>query len=226
MQLKALTPDSILFDLDGTLWDATQAIADGWKIVLSEHPDVIPSEPITLECVRYYMGLTNEELGAILFPEFNPDGQMKMMRASCALENKVLGEKGGILYPNVLETLAVLSKKLPLFIVSNCQCGYIECFLHANGGAPYITDHLCSDETKLEKAENIRLLTERHGLKSPVMVGDTTSDSIAAEKAGIPFIYAKYGFGEQFGRGRVSDYQYSIEGIQELTALVSHRNDR
>jgi phosphoglycolate phosphatase len=106
-----------------------------------------------------------------------------------------------------------------LFIVSNCQCGYIECFLGANGGAPFITDHLCADDTKREKAENIRILVERYGLKSPVLVGDTTSDSIAAEKAGIPFIYAKYGFGEQFGRGRVKDYRFFIDSFEELTVL-------
>jgi len=220
MDLKNLNTDGILFDLDGTLWDATQAIANGWKIVLAEHPDVIPSEPIDLACIRYYMGLTNEELGAILFPELSSEDQMKMMRASCALENQVLSENGGILYPGVLDTLSYLSAKVPLFIVSNCQCGYIECFLTANGGAPYITDHICSDATKLEKAENIRLLVSRYGLKSPVMVGDTTSDSIAAEKAGIPFIYARYGFGEQFGRGRVKQYKYAIDKIDELKAIV------
>lgn len=220
MNLSVLKPDGIFFDLDGTLWDATQAIADGWKIVLAEHPDVTPSEPITLECIRYYMGLTNEELGAILFPQLSSAGQMAMMRASCALENQVLGEKGGILYPKALEILEYLSAKVPLFIVSNCQSGYIECFLKANGGAPFITDYLCSDDTGKEKAENIRILKERYGLISPVLVGDTTSDSMAASKAGIPFVYAKYGFGEQFGRGKVEDYRYSVETPGELMALA------
>ena len=145
---------------------------------------------------------------------------MEMMRASCALENRVLGEKGGVLYPKVLETLAVLSAKIPLFIVSNCQSGYIECFLTANGGASFITDHICSDDTMLEKAENIRILMERHGLKTPVMVGDTTSDSVAAKKNGIPFIYAKYGFGELYGRGKVTDYSYSIDCFDELIRLL------
>jgi phosphoglycolate phosphatase len=220
MNLTSLNPDSILFDLDGTLWDATHVIAESWSMVFHDHPHVTPSEPVTLQCIRYYMGLTNEELGAILFPRLTPADQMKMMRASCENENRILSERGGVLYPNVLETLLELSRKYPLFIVSNCQCGYIEGFLHANGGAPYITDYVCSDETKMEKADNIRLLMSRHGLKSPVRVGDNTSDSIAAEKAGVPFIYAKYGFGEQYDRGRVHHYKYSINTISELTALL------
>ncbi len=220
MNLPDFTPDSILFDLDGTLWDATHAILAAWENVLREHPHVTPAEPITLECIRYYMGLTNEELGAILFPQFDGVGQMKMMRASCAYENRFLNEHGGILYPDVIETLAVLAEKFPLFIVSNCQCGYIEGFLGANGGAPYITDYVCADETGLEKAGNIRLMMERHGLVNPVFVGDTTSDSTAAEKAGVPFVYAKYGFGEAFGRGRVTEYRYVIDSFADLCELI------
>ncbi|MBE6599256.1 MAG: HAD family hydrolase [Ruminococcaceae bacterium] len=220
MNLPDFTPDSILFDLDGTLWDATHAILAAWENVLRENPDVTPSEPVTLECIRYYMGLTNEELGAILFPQFDADGQMGMMRQSCAYENKFLGEHGGVLYPNVLQTLEKLSAKYPLFIISNCQCGYIEGFLGANGGAAYIRDYECADNTGLEKAGNIRLMMERHGLVNPVFVGDTTSDSMAAEKAGVPFIYAKYGFGEAFGRGKVTDYTYYIDRFDELAAMI------
>ncbi len=221
MNLPDFTPDSILFDLDGTLWDATHAILAAWQEVFRQRPEVVPAEPVTLECIRYYMGLTNAELGAILFPQLDAEGQLDMMYASCAYENRFLGEHGGILYPMVLETLAHLSTRCPLFIISNCQCGYIEGFLGANGGAPYIEDYECADHTGLEKADNIRLMMERHGLKHPVYVGDTTSDSTAAEKAGIPFIYAKYGFGEAFGRGRVTDYRYHIDAFRELASLIS-----
>ena len=220
MNLTNLTPDSVIFDLDGTLWDATSITMESWPVVLRDHPGVTPAIPITLANIRNHMGLTNEELGAVFFPELSPEEQMKLMRASCAFENKWLAERGGILYPGVLETLERLSRKFPLFIVSNCQCGYIECFLGANKGTPYIRDYECSDNTKMEKSENIRLIMGRNGLKSPVYVGDTTSDSTAAKKAGVPFVYAKYGFGETYGRGRVTDYEYSIDTFTELTAFI------
>lgn len=218
--LTALTPDGILFDLDGTLWDATPVTMESWREVLRDNPGIIPAVPLTLDNIRNYMGLTNEELGAVFFPFLSPAEQMRLMRASCAFENKHLAEHGGVPYPGVMDTLAKLSRKYPLFIVSNCQCGYIECFLGANGAAPYITDYECSDNTKMEKSENIRLIAERNGLKSPIYVGDTTSDSTAAKKADIPFVYAKYGFGEAYGRGRVTDYQYSINSFSELTTLT------
>ncbi|MNR54842.1 Phosphoglycolate phosphatase [compost metagenome] len=54
---------------------------------------------------------------------------------------------------------------------------------------------------------------DRNNLSSPVYVGDTEGDLKAARYAGIPFVFASYGFGE------VSDYDYiinSFEGLLEL----------
>lgn len=31
--------DALIFDLDGTLWDSTYAVADIWNTVLEEHED-------------------------------------------------------------------------------------------------------------------------------------------------------------------------------------------
>lgn len=221
MNLSRLCPDGILFDLDGTLWDATAATEEAWREVLRRHPDVAPAVPLTRDGVCRYMGLTNEELGAIFFPD-RPDGErMRLMRESCDLENRILAKRGGALFPDVLKTLSALAGRFPLFIVSNCQCGYIENFLTANGGAPYIRDYECSDRTKMEKADNIRLIMERNGLRAPIYVGDTTSDSAAAEKVGTPFVYARYGFGERYGRGKVENFVYFIDAVNELAVLLS-----
>ena len=48
---------------------------------------------------------------------------------------------------------------------------------------------------KKEKGENIRLIMERNQLERAVYIGDTQGDLDASHAAGIPFIYAAYGFG-------------------------------
>ena len=32
--------DSIIFDVDGTIWDSTQSVADSWNIAIKEHSDL------------------------------------------------------------------------------------------------------------------------------------------------------------------------------------------
>lgn len=100
-----------------------------------------------------------------------------------------------ICYPKVSQTIRELAGKLPVFIVSNCQAGYIEMFLEKTGLADCITDFECFGNNGKSKGENIRLVAERNGLKTPVYVGDTQGDCDASAEAGVAFVYAKYGFG-------------------------------
>ena len=189
-----MTWDAILFDLDGTLWDATHVTAKIWPGVLANHPEI--HKTIDLETVQSYMGHTNEELAEILFPELPFEKGYALMLEACEMENKLLSEEGGRLFPALGETLAALVQDYPLGIVSNCQSGYIEVFLAYHGFSSLFRDHICSGDTHLEKWENIRSLCDRNGYRNPVYIGDTLSDASAAAKAGIDFLWASYGFGE------------------------------
>ena len=91
--------------------------------------------------------------------------------------------------------LAALSARCPLFLVSNCQDGYIEAFFQAHGLGRYFTDYENPGRTGLPKADNIALVAERNGLRRPLYIGDTQGDYDAASKAGVPFLHAAYGFG-------------------------------
>jgi len=66
----------------------------------------------------------------------------------------------------------------------------------------------------LTKGENIKLIIERNNLINPVYVGDTDGDLKASRFAGIPFIYAQYGFGE------ANEYDYMINSFEELLKLL------
>ena len=115
----------------------------------------------------------------------------------------------GDLYEGVVETIRKLAEKYPLFIVSNCQCGYIEVMIESSGIGPFIRDHLCFGETGTPKSETIRALMDRNDLKDVVYVGDTQGDADACRDAGVPFVFAEYGFGDvpdaETRIGRISD---------------------
>ena len=67
----------------------------------------------------------------------------------------------------------------------------------------------------LSKGENIRLVCRRNGLERAWFIGDTVSDAAAAAEAGLPFIFAAYGF------GAVPEAAYRIEMIGDLPALLA-----
>ena len=186
--------DSIIFDVDGTIWDSTQSVADSWNKAIREHSDLdLTLDPVSLSRV---FGKTMTEIADALFPALDTEARMKLLDACYAEENRYLEDHPGLLYDGVAGTIRNLSLRYPLYIVSNCQCGYIEVMLKTSGLAPYIKDHLCFGETLRPKGETIRLLMEKNGLKSPVYVGDTQGDADACKTAGIPFIFAEYGFGD------------------------------
>ena len=186
--------DSILFDLDGTLWDATHVTAKIWPTVLAHHPEVHRS--ITEADVQAHMGRTNEELASLLFPDLPYDKAYGLMMESCAVENELLRTNGGRLYPDIPRVLAALTVEYPLFIVSNCQAGYIEAFLSYHRLGKYFRDHISSGDTGKKKADNIRFLRDKHNLQSSLYVGDTRFDEEAARASGCDFCYVTWGFGD------------------------------
>lgn len=204
--------DSIIFDVDGTLWDSTKSVAESWNKAIREHSSLnLTLEPVSLSRV---FGKTMTEIADALFPDLSVKERMELLDVCFDEENRYLEDHPGILYPDVVRTIKELSLSCPLYIVSNCQCGYIEVMLRTTGLAPYIRDHLCFGETQVPKCETIRLLIERNNLQSPVYVGDTQGDADSCKTAGIPFIFAEYGFGD------VPDAQTRIHTFSDLTKLL------
>ena len=184
----------IIFDVDGTLWDSTGIVAEAWSdyLIHTEHMDTDVS-------AKRLMGLFGQllpDIAKALFPELPEAEQLRIIDGCCQAEHEALLRKCAPLYPDLEETLKILSSRFPLFIVSNCQAGYIEVFLKSTGFGHYFKGHLCPGDTGMAKAENIMKIREDNNLSDPVYIGDTIGDFNACQKAGVPFIFAEYGFGQ------------------------------
>ena len=83
------------------------------------------------------------------------------------------------------------------------------------GLTPYIQGHLCFGDTGTEKGETIRRLMEAHGITSAAYIGDTQGDLDAARQAGIPFVFAAYGFGNP------ESWEAKIETPEQLLQLFA-----
>ncbi|WP_409251290.1 HAD family hydrolase [Bacillus sp. SCS-153A] len=203
--------DSIIFDLDGTLWDPIDSVLIVWNRVLQDNKTNVCE--LKREDFRRTMGLQIQEIGRKLFPDLEENEQKQLLEKCCEAESDYLGINGGQLYDNLEKVLSLLSQKYKLYIVSNCQAGYIEAFYRFHKLDRFFLDYENPGRTGLSKGENIQLVMERNNLSSPVYVGDTEGDRQAAIYAGIPFVYAEYGF------GKVEDYDYVIKDLEGLIPL-------
>jgi phosphoglycolate phosphatase len=185
--------DSIIFDLDGTLWDSTNNVAKAWQTA-KEEVDYI-SLYFTQEVIRSITGMTYKAIFEKLLPDLSNEKREAFKAIASKYELEVLHTKGGELYPDLEPTLKYLLTNYKLFIVSNCQSDYIEVFFKISGLEAYFSGHQCYGTKNQPKSENILDIISDHQLTAPVYVGDTMGDYEAAKKAGVPFIFAAYGFG-------------------------------
>ena len=140
--------------------------------------------------------MTYKAIFEVLLPELNETQREEFKAIAAKYEIETLDEKGGELYPQLEFVLGELQARYKLFIVSNCQNDYIETFLNFSQLGHYFLGHQCYGTRNAPKFENILDIVNDHQLKAPVYVGDTMGDFTSAQKAGVPFIFASYGFGK------------------------------
>lgn len=203
----------IIFDLDGTLWDSSEQVVEAWNEVLSRYPDL--NRQITSADMQGYMGKTMYDIAALMLPDTEVQLRNRIMDECCENEHVYLEKHNGTLYPQLEETLTKLKEKgYSLYIVSNCQDGYIQLFLKVNHLEKYFDDIECQGATGKPKSDNISLVVQRNALDKAFYVGDTLLDMQSADKAGVPFIHAAYGFGKP---DRETPKIHSFSELPELT---------
>jgi len=185
--------DSIIFDLDGTLWDSTANVAEAWQAA-KQQVDYIKDD-VTVAHVASIVGMAYDAIFEKLFPYITTEQRNEFKAIAAKSELEFLHSKGGTWYPKLLETLKDLATRYKLFIVSNCQSGYIETFLKMDGLEGIFIGHQCYGTKTQPKWQNIVDVVNDYDLKAPVYVGDTMGDYEASKKANVPFIFAAYGFG-------------------------------
>lgn len=204
--------DSLIFDMDGTLWDADPSYCKIWEYTLDEFG--LGDIKVTREELDRLMGKPVDVLVNTIVT--GPVDRPRFLAALDANEDRLMPTLGGQLYPGVKETIRELARDHKLFMVSNCSPKGAVNFMAFAGLTDCFTDSLTYGQTHAGKDVNIAALVKKYGLRSPLYVGDTQGDADASHKAGVRIAWASYGF------GHISDPDYVIKEFSDLIKLVKN----
>ncbi len=208
---KDIAVDALVFDMDGTLWDAVASYCKVWDTTAARLGVVRP--PVSYDELVSLMGKPLIEIYHCLMDGYDNDTD-RFMALLTEVENELMPKLGGRLYPAVHETLAALQKRVRLFMISNCTGKGLDNFLTINNLKPYFTDWLSYGATGVDKDKNLKTLIDCYNLSRPVYVGDIQRDCDSSHAAGVEFCWASYGFGS------VVDADFTIRAFKELESNV------
>jgi phosphoglycolate phosphatase len=183
---------NIFFDLDGTIWDASESTAIAWTKVFKKWKIncIIFEKDIQSVAGKPYI-----ECLDILAPEVLLHKEMDKILIELAIEEKkMMKEIGGKYYENALATIEKISKEHQLFLVSNCNDWYLKAFLNNSGINNAFKESICFGTFNQNKVANLRYLLNKFNISEGYYIGDTKGDMKAAQEVGLTYIHMKHGF--------------------------------
>ena len=202
-------PDSLIFDMDGTLWDAADTYVASWNEGFkNENVDKI----ISRADLSHMMGWEKRKVLEHVMPDFDEEMQERIFKSINEVRAELIPQMGGILYKGIKEGLEQLATKYRLFIVSNCPENLIKQFMDWADIKHLITDEMAHGVNSKPKHFNIKLLIDKYQLSNPVYIGDTQTDSEESQKAAVPFVFLSYGF------GHTDKYDLKFDDFESFTA--------
>lgn len=206
---------AVIFDLDGTLWPATEIALPAFKKVLQE----LNLPEIADEDLARTLGYPLHEIWEMLLPvdkRHLADLADRMMEKA---EAELLDKGHARTFPQVKETLEYLREcGYKTFICSNCQTAYLEFTPKALGINELFTQKYCAGlYPGLTKADMVAIIIKEHSITRGFMVGDRFHDIEAGEANGLTTIGCAFGTGlpEEIKRA-----DYIIDSFAQLTQII------
>lgn len=201
-------PDSLIFDMDGTLWDNVNSYVIAWNAAFKAHGH---TTTVTRESLMGLMGKEARQIMSILIPEVPYKDQDLLFDEVISQYNLMVPDMQPFIYSGVHDGLNALHAKYKLLLLSNCEEGGLVNFMNHTQTTHLFLDYMEHGQNSMPKNYNINLLRKRNNLVNPVYIGDTDTDRRESTLANVPFIFVNYGFGQ------TQHYDIQFNSFEELT---------
>ncbi|WP_258525405.1 HAD family hydrolase [Paenibacillus sp. YN15] len=216
-------PEAMIFDMDGTLFQTESLLIPAYHATFDEmrregsYTESTPDEGIIIGC----LGMVLEEIWRRVLPDAEERVRQRADELFVRYELEYLENGYGELYPGVEDTLSKLKDAgIRLFVASNGLEDYVRGVARLKGIAPLFEELYSAGEHQTSsKVDLVRLLLERHKVRSAWMVGDRSSDVEAGLKNGLTVIgcdYAGFGDGSELNGSHVR-----LRSFAELPGLYA-----
>ncbi|MBR5101700.1 MAG: HAD family hydrolase, partial [Muribaculaceae bacterium] len=166
--------DALIFDMDGTLWNATESYAAVWNECLAQMGMEVH---VTASMLLQYMGSPIDVIfDGMLGTGIDTETRQRFLKCLYRLEEEMMPQLGGVLFDGVFDGLKRLHERYKLFMVSNCSANGLKNFMRFTSTTPFFTATKTYGENLLPKSDNIKLLVETYDLRNALYLGDTQGD--------------------------------------------------
>ena len=173
---------TILFDLDGTLIDSTDAILESFGVAYDTFGHTTPDDEEIKKLIGYPLDMMFSMLGVSLF-------EVDSYVAAYKEHYRIISRKKTSLLPLASEAIKAASKIATLGVVTTKTARYSEELLEHMGVMHYFSILIGRESVQNPKPHPEPILTALGHLKAnPAqtwMIGDTPMDLISAKAAGV-----------------------------------------
>lgn len=183
----------ILFDLDGTLLDTLQDLADAVNHTL----ETFGCPPRTTEEIRYILGNGPRNLIERSLPGKADDPDIDTVLAAYRAWYAEHSQIKTCPYEGILEALAELKKDYPIAVVSNKSDSDVKVLCKKHFGEDIYALGETADCPRKPAADMVYKAMAAIGVEQCVYVGDTEVDVLTAKNAGMPCLTVLWGFRDE-----------------------------
>lgn len=205
----------VIFDLDGTLVDSAADIAEAVNRTLRDWK--LPTYDVAQ--ITGWVGEGSRQLITYAFRHAGSDADIDEVMPGF-MEHYGETAQDGIAYDGVVDTLATLhARGVKLAVCTNKNEEFVRPLLEVRGMLPYFDGIVGGNSLPERKPSGVPLkhLAQEAGvpLDRVLMVGDSESDLLAANDAGVPVVLVSYGYRKSLDIHGVGALAV-IDGMPEL----------
>ncbi|HET7697335.1 MAG TPA: HAD-IA family hydrolase [Vicinamibacterales bacterium] len=213
----------VVFDLDGTLIDSRQDLADAANALIVERGGA----PLAVETITGMVGEGAALLvrRALTAAGLEPELETALPRFLQLYDERLLAHTR--LYPGTLEALDALARQFTLAVLTNKPQRPTETILRGLNVLAYFA-HVVGGDTafgrKPEPAGLRHLMTAAGASRgATVLVGDSAIDLRTARAAGVRVCLVKYGFGFPLAAAELSGDEQLADSPAHLETMLLSR---